>query len=227
MTDKESIRREWLARLAKKSEKQIHWGRAAEQLRKLQSYRNALIVFATPHVSLRQMRINCLLDGKDLIMAGPSMRNGFYLLKPHTIPFTELSTAVTYQGLEKSGQLISHEKIKNHRIDLLLADALTVDQRGTRLGDGNGFVDLSYGILSEVEAVQPATVVITVVSDEQLTGDTLPLEKWDVKVNGAVTPTCSIEFAIDQIEGKIYWEALQQERIKKISPLWKLSQKLK
>jgi len=227
MIEKESIRQEWLARLGKQSDKPAHWGKAAENLRKLQPYRNASTVFVTPDASLQQMRINCLLDGKDLIMPGPSLRNGFYLLKAHTIPFSELSTAVTYKGLEKSGQLVRHEKIKTHRINLMLADAITVDRRGTRLGDGNGFVDLSYGILSETGAIKQGTTILAVVSEDQVTDDKLPTEKWDVKVNGAITPTGLIEFDVDQIEGKIYWDALPQERIKKISPLWKLSQQLK
>ena len=46
-------------------------------------------------------------------------------------------------------------------------------------------------------------------------------------MNGAVTPVGLVEFDINQVEGKIYWEALPKERIKKISPLWKLSQQLK
>jgi 5-formyltetrahydrofolate cyclo-ligase len=227
MTNKESIRQEWLIQLRKQSAKPVRWGKAAENLRKLQHYRAASTVFASPDATLQQIRINCLMDGKDLIMPGPSLRNGFFLLKARTIPFPELSTAVTYKGLEKSGHPIKHEDIKNLTIDLLLAEALTVDQQGTRLGDGNGFDDLSYGILSEMGAIQAATKTLAVVSEDQIVGDTLPREKWDVKMNGAVTPSGFVEFDIDQIEGKIYWEALPKEQIKKISPLWKLSQQLK
>jgi 5-formyltetrahydrofolate cyclo-ligase len=228
MADKESIRPEWLDRLEKKSDKPVPcWGKAAEILRKLQPYRDASTVFASPDTSLLQIRINCLVDGKDLVMPGPSLRNGFYLLKAHTIPFPELSIAATYKGLEKFGQLISNETIKKNSIDLLVADALTVDQQGTRLGDSKGFVDLSFGILSELGAIQPDAMILAVVTEEQITNDMLPREKWDVKMNGAVTPTGHVEFDIDQIDGKIYWEALPKERIKKISPLWKLAQKMK
>jgi hypothetical protein len=45
-------------------------------------------------------------------------------------------------------------------------------------------------------------------------------------MNGVITPADFVEFDIDQIEGKIYWDALPKDRIKKISPLWKLSQKM-
>jgi 5-formyltetrahydrofolate cyclo-ligase len=227
MTEKESIRKEWLDRLEKKSDKPVPWGKAAEILRKLQPYRDASTVFASPDASLLQIRINCLIDGKDLVMPGSSLRNGLYLLKAHTIPFPELSIAATYRGLEKFGQLISNEALKIFSINLLLADALAIDQQGTRLGDSKGFVDLSFGILSELGAIQPDAMFLGIVSEEQITSNLLPWEKWDVKMNGAVTPTGHVEFDIDQIDGKIYWEALPKERIKKISPLWKLSQQLK
>ena len=80
MTSKESIRQEWLERLKKQPHKPIPWGKAAETLRKLQPYRDASTVFASPATSLLQARINCLLDGKNLVIPGPSLRNGFYLL---------------------------------------------------------------------------------------------------------------------------------------------------
>jgi 5-formyltetrahydrofolate cyclo-ligase len=224
---KESLRRELPIRLQKQSPKPVHWGKAAEQLRKLQSYHDAATVFASPDASLQQARINCLMDGKDLIMPSPSLRKGFFLLKAHTIPFPELSTAVTYKGLEKSGHPIRHADIKNLTVNLLLTSAIAVDQQGTRLGDGNGFVDLSYGILSEMQAIKAGTKTLAVVSEEQVIKDTLPLDKWDVKMNGAFTPAGLVEFDIDQIEGKIYWDALPKQRIKKISPLWKLSQNSK
>ena len=224
MTNKGSIRQEWLDRLKNHATLQVLWGKAAENLRKLQPYRNASTVFAAPDASLLQSRINCLVDGKNLIMPGASLRNGFYLLKSRTIPFPELSTAVTYKGLDKSGQLISYDEIKKLSIDLLLTDAVAVDRQGTRLGDAKGFVDLSFGILAELGAIQPDATILAVVSDDQITDNTLPREKWDVKMNGAVTPVGFVEFDINQVEGKIYWEALPKERIKKISPLWKLSQ---
>ena len=225
MTRKESIRQEWLDRLNKQSTIPVLWGKAAENLRKLQPYRDASTVFASPDASLLQTRINCLMDGKNLLMPGPSLRNGFYLLKTRTIPVPELSSAVTYKGLEKSGQLLSNDEIKKLSIDLLLTDAVAVDRQGTRLGDAKGFVDLSFGILSELGSIHPDATILAVVSEGQITNITLPREKWDVKMNGAVTPAGSVEFDINQVEGKIHWEALSKERIKKISPLWKLSQK--
>ena len=76
-------------------------------------------------------------------------------------------------------------------------------------------------------AIRPDATILAVVSENQITGDTLPRDKWDVKMNGAVTPAGSVEFDINQTEGKIYWDALPKERIRKVSPLWKLSQQLK
>ncbi len=100
MKQKKSVRSEWQKKLADKLSAPI-WGKIAERLRGLQPYRNAATVFATPHESLHQARINCLIDGKSLIMPAPSIREGFFLLTPHSIPFKDISVAITYKGLKK------------------------------------------------------------------------------------------------------------------------------
>ena len=63
MDPKKSVRSEWIKRLATGTPPP-HWGKVAEKLRGLQSYRDTATVFATPHESLLQARINCLVDGK-------------------------------------------------------------------------------------------------------------------------------------------------------------------
>jgi 5-formyltetrahydrofolate cyclo-ligase len=131
MTNKESIRNAWNERLTKRSLQPVPWGKTAEALRKLQEYRDAATVFATPAESLLQVRINCLLDGKNLLMPGPGLRNGFYLIKARTVPFRDLPVAVTYKGLEKHSLLQDIDDLKNLSIGLLLTDGLAIDTQGS------------------------------------------------------------------------------------------------
>ena len=79
MTDKESMRSAWRKMQANNTIVPA-WGKAAEKLRGLQVYRDAGTVFATPDESLHQARINCLVDGKNLVMPAPSIREGFFIL---------------------------------------------------------------------------------------------------------------------------------------------------
>ena len=138
MDPKKSVRSEWIKRLATGTPPP-HWGKVAEKLRGLQSYRDTATVFATPHDSLLQARINCLVDGKNLLMPGPGIREGFFLLAARSIPYKNLNVAVTYKGLEKYGQHLQGDDISGLSVTLLLTDSLAVDGTGGRIGDGDGY----------------------------------------------------------------------------------------
>ena len=61
------------------------WGRipnfqgaekAAENLRKLEEWRNAKVIFVSPDSPQRKVRENALKDGKILVMASPRLKEG-------------------------------------------------------------------------------------------------------------------------------------------------------
>jgi 5-formyltetrahydrofolate cyclo-ligase len=221
MTDKESVRSAWRRALAINSVAP-QWGRAAEKLRVLQAYRDAATVFATPDESLHQARINCLVDGKNLVMPAPSIREGFFLLPARSIPFKDLSVSVTYKGFEKHGQLLKTTALPELSVALLLTDSLAVDPAGGRLGDGNGFFDLCCGLLHESRCLQQDWTAWTIIREEQISRDLLPQETWDIKMSGAITPAGIHAFDPPLQKPQIFWDALPQDRIKRIDPLWKL-----
>ena len=224
MKQKKSVRTEWLDQLTNKTSVP-HWGKAAEKLRSLPSYRDAATVFATPHESLHQARINCLVDGKNLLMPGPSIRQGFFLLKPHTTPFKNISIAVTYKGLSKHGQLLKSDTISQLSPDLLLTDSLAVDHTGGRIGDGYGYFDLCCALLQEMNVLEHDASIMTFIKEEQISHDILPQDKWDVKMTGAITPDRILQFEPSDRLPQIFWDKLSQDLIKRIDPLWKLYRK--
>ncbi|MFA6499857.1 MAG: hypothetical protein WCV64_11075, partial [Desulfurivibrionaceae bacterium] len=57
-------------------------GKSAELVRRLERYRDAKRIFVGPTVRLQQLRINALTDGKELLVPGPGLKEGFYLLAP-------------------------------------------------------------------------------------------------------------------------------------------------
>jgi 5-formyltetrahydrofolate cyclo-ligase len=224
MKQKKSVRSEWHKKLADKHSTP-HWGKAAEKLRRLQQYRTAATVFATPHESLLQARINCLTDGKNLLMPGPSIRKGFFLLAARSIPFKDITVAVTYKGLEKYGQLLKGINLSQLSVDLLLTDSIAVDGTGGRIGDGYGYFDLCCALLQEREAIEHDDAFLTFVQEEQISQEILPQDKWDVKMTGAITPGQILQFEPSEQKPQIFWDALPHDRIKRIDPLWKLFQK--
>lgn len=224
MKQKKSVRAEWHKKLTD-NQPASQWGKAAEKFRGMQPYRDAATVFATPHESLLQSRINCLTDGKNLLMPGPSIRKGFFLLAPRSIPFKDITLAVTYKGLEKYGQLLKSISLSQLSVDLLLTDSLAVDSTGGRIGDGYGYFDLCCALLHEMKAIEHDAAFLTFIQEEQISLEILPQDKWDIKITQAVTPDQIFQFDPSSQSPKIFWDALPHGRIKKIDPLWKLFQK--
>lgn len=221
MIDKESARSAWNLTLAAKTVAP-QWGKAAEKLRTRPEYRNAATVFATPDAALHQARINCLVDGKNLVMPAPSVRAGFFLLVAHSVAFKDLAAAVTYKGLEKHGQLLKTSAIEGLAVGLLLTGSLVVDAAGGRLGDGNGFFDLCCALVQELGGLQQDWAVLTFIREEQICRDLLPQDPWDIKMSGAITPSGMHAFNPPFQKPRIFWDELPRDRIKRIDPLWKI-----
>lgn len=221
MTDKESARTAWRSSLTANTVAP-QWGKAAEKLRGRPEYRNAATIFATPDESLHQARINCLADGKNLVMPAPSIRAGFFLLPAHSVAFRDISAAVTYKGLEKHGKLLKISAIPGLAVGLLLTGSLAVDVAGRRLGDGNGFFDLCCALLQELGGLQQNWAVLTFILEEQISRDMLPEDMWDIKMTGAITPSSMHAFDPPLQKPRIFWDMLPKDRIKRIDPLWKI-----
>lgn len=201
-------------------------GKIAEQVRRLAAYRRAARIFVTPSPILQQVRINALTDGKELLMPGPRLREGFYLLKPYAIPFADLGHAVSYKGLARHGRRLSMEELAAARVGLLLIDPVAVDARGGFVGDGKGFFDLSVAILGEVRALAPDAEAYGVGEAGQLLSRPLALAAWDVRLAGLITPQGLLPCAGGDLAGsRVLWPELPEIRVRKITPLWKLWQK--
>jgi 5-formyltetrahydrofolate cyclo-ligase len=199
-------------------------GKLAEMLRRQDLYRQARYVFATPGGLLRQIRLNCLLDNKHLVMPSPGLKDGFFCIKPHAVPFRQLGMAMTESGLRRFGRRL--EPGKKLAIDLLLTGALAVDREGGRLGNGTGYFDLSCALLSANGWLADDHHILAVVEQSQQVTEPLPREPWDVVMTGVVTVEGCYRFG-DQgrKEYPIFWQQLAAGRIKRITPLWQLRNK--
>ena len=194
-------------------------GKIAEAVRRIEAYRQCRQLFVAPAPALAQIRINALLDGKELIVPGPSLKEGFYLLRPFQVPFTKLGLAVSLKGLPLHGQLLGHQEVSQLAIELLVTDALAVDARGNCLGDGNGFFDLACAILNQCGALVEAPLILA--AGVILEPESLPVDSWDVRVHALIGPQGGKFFSPGICLPDIDWQQLSRQRIKKMTPLWK------
>lgn len=194
-------------------------GKIAEAVRRLEAYRQCRHVFVSPAPALTQIRINALLDGKELIVPGPGLKEGFYRLRPYEVPFPKLSFAVSLKGLPMLGKLLRHQELPHLAIELLITEAMMVDSQGNRLGDGSGFFDLACAILNHCGALIKAPSVWAVGIPCQ--SEDLPFDTWDVRMNGLIGLHGELSFPPRENIPDIDWQLLPQQRIKKMSPFWK------
>jgi 5-formyltetrahydrofolate cyclo-ligase len=199
-------------------------GKIAEKLRRASEYRQATCIFVTPSPLLQHIRINCLMDGKQLVMPSSGLRDGFFQITPHTVPFNRLGRAVTERGLKEFGSMLQPEVMA--KIDMLLTGAVAVNPEGQRLGSGTGYFDLSCGLLAALGALAEHRYIAAVINRQHLVNMAMPVDPWDVEMNGILTeeglqPARPPSHRILQI----FWSQLSPERIKRINPLFTLREK--
>lgn len=194
-------------------------GKLAEVVRRSDCYRQCRRIFISPDPGLAQLRINALLDGKELLVPGPGLKEGFYLFHPFRIAFGQLSHALSLKGIPAHGQLLRHRELAELSIGLLITEALAVDSQGNRLGDGSGFFDLACALLHQAGALAqtPAIWATGVACQPQQ----LPAEPWDVRMTGLVGVQGVLSFPPLESLPNIVWPQLSRQRIKKLTPLWK------
>lgn len=199
-------------------------GRIAEHLRRLERYRKASVVFIEPSLLLRQARINALADGKVLIIPGAGLKDGFYRLEPYRIPFSQLPRAVSGRELGSFGVKISSAKdFAGTLVNFMVREAWLADRRGYCLGEGKGFFDLSVAILNELGALDRDFQVAGVVRSSNLVIEEIPACEWDVAGDLLLTPDGVVEVVVGDKRGPvIVWPALTLDRIRRITPLWKI-----
>jgi 5-formyltetrahydrofolate cyclo-ligase len=232
MKEKREIRKEVWRRLLEENVSKNPFGHipqfkgqreAAEMLRKLEAYVKAKSVFVPPDQAQYEVRLNCLKDGKVLIMATPRLRDGFYKLDKDV---KNWKRAVISYEVTKYGKrlLTSYEEIG--KIDLMVTGAVAVSIRGERIGKGTGFFDLEFAILREIGSVDESTPIAAIVHPLQIY-EKIPFEPKDVSINYIVTPEKIIEIKDPPPRPKgIDWK-YAEKFVSKIRPLKELYEKYK
>ncbi|CAL5098127.1 unnamed protein product [Urochloa decumbens] len=202
---------------------------AADLLGRLEVFLNAQCVKVNPDSPQKQVRFLTLSGDKKLLTPQPRLTTKFFsVLDSQMIPTGCIPEASTPAGAAKYGRPLGlDEKIK---VDLIVIGSVAVDPNsGARLGKGEGFAELEYGMLRYMGAIHDSTIIVTTVHDTQLVDD-IPLEKLqvhDVPVDIICTPTQVIftNTTIPKPQG-IYWEKLSSEKLGHIRVLRELKARI-
>ena len=192
-----------------------------ERIRELEEYKRARVVKVNPDSPQRRIRELCLRDGKILIMPTPRIRNGFLLLDPRKIPPHAYREASTISGAYRWGIPVKPWDLP--KIDLVIVGSVAVDKRGIRLGKGEGYAELEWGILAECGKVDQNTPIITNVHDVQVIDEEIPYDVYDLPVDIIVTPTRIIRTCpVKEKPRGIYWNLLPEKKLSEIPILQEL-----
>jgi len=205
--------------------------RAADRLAGLPEFQKAGCVKVNPDTPQKAVRHLVLAEGKTLLTPQPRLRTGFFsTLRADALPPQVTIADVTVsKGVAQHGTPVTLRD--DYAVDLVVVGSTAVCPRtGARVGKGEGFAELEWGILSLQGNLDAAScLVVTTVHDEQVVED-MPegrLTKHDVPVDIIVTPTRTIRVP-DRVPkpAGVYWDLLSPQKLAQIKVLRDLKQEL-
>lgn len=197
---------------------------AAERLAQYEVFKNAKVVKVNPDSPQRRVRELVLRRGKLLVMPTPRISEGFLLLDPARIPSWLYREASTIAGSFRYGVRVDPSELPE--IDLVVAGSVVVNRFGERLGKGEGYSEIEYGILVEHGKLADEVPVVTTVHDVQVIELRIPLAPWDITVDFIFTPARAIKCEGEKRRPKgILWDYLSLDKINSIPILRELAKK--
>lgn len=204
---------------------------AAARLATLEEFRSANCIKVNPDTPQRPVRHAVLEQGKTLLTPQPRLRTGFFSTirmdkLPSLVPIKDCTNS---RGVAKWGTPVTLNE--EYTVDLVIVGSTAVcPTTGARVGKGEGFAELEWGILSEQgNLIADKTLVITTVHDEQIVDD-IPansLTKHDVPVDIIVTPTKVIRVPDRAPKPSgIFWDLLSPQKLAQIRVLRQLKSEI-
>lgn len=192
---------------------------AADVLAATDAWQSAAVVKANPDAPQLPLRRRALHTGKTVYMAVPRLADEepFYELDPDALGESAYDDAVTVSKVEEYADTVPIEAVPE--IDVVLSGSVAVSERGARIGKGEGYSDLEWGVLSTYDRVDDATTVATTVHELQVR-ETPPPDAHDVPMDLVCTPDRLIrtETPYDRPSG-VDFDALDPDRIAEIPVL--------
>jgi 5-formyltetrahydrofolate cyclo-ligase len=190
---------------------------AADRLTETDAWQRAETVKANPDAPQLPVRRAALRASKTVYMAVPRLREEKCFLRLAPDEVDDIDDATTVGGSSEHGVQVGPDEMP--AIDLIVSGSVAVSERGARIGKGEGYSDLEYAVLRELDLVDDETPVATTVHERQVR-DHDCVDAHDVPLDLVVTPgrTLETDTPYDRPDG-IDWAALDDERIEEIPVL--------
>ncbi|XP_056240795.1 methenyltetrahydrofolate synthase domain-containing protein isoform X1 [Seriola aureovittata] len=197
---------------------------ACARVSELEVFTQTPEVKVDPDKPLEGARLAVLQAQKTLLVPTPRLRTGLFnkITPPQGASKEQLQICSSSQGVKDFSVPVGLDaKVK---VDLVVVGSVAVSEKGFRIGKGEGFADMEYGMMAAMGAVSESTVVVTVVHDCQVVE--IPeelIESHDLTVDYILTPTRVIKTncQLPKPQG-IIWTKLDTEKLEKIPILKKL-----
>lgn len=194
---------------------------AAERLANLDAWRDADVIKSNPDSPQLPVRRRALRAGKVVYMAVPRLADERCFLRLDPDDIEDIDDATTVSGSSDHGVQVGPESMG--AIDLIVSGSVGVNQQGARVGKGEGYSDLEFGILREFGLVDDDTTTVTTVHEIQVVDDEIPTTPRDVPIDRILTPEREVRTASpDRKPDGVSWEDLDDDRIDEIPILARL-----
>ncbi|KAM9816839.1 methenyltetrahydrofolate synthase domain-containing protein [Neosynchiropus ocellatus] len=198
--------------------------KACSKVSELQMFTQTAEVKVDPDKPLQGVRLAVLQANKTLLVPTPRLRTGLFnrITPPAGANKEQLRKCSSSQGVKEFSVPVGLDaKVK---VDLVVVGSVAVSEKGFRIGKGEGYADMEYGMMAAMGAVSESTVVVTVVHDCQVVN--IPeelIESHDLTVDYILTPTRVIQTncQFPKPQG-IIWSKLDSDKLEKIPILKKL-----
>lgn len=192
---------------------------AAERLVGKDPFSTATVVKVNPDAPQRPVRKALLEQGVQVLVPTPRLRGGFHLLDPDRIPQDGIAEASSLSKMDAWARPCPLDELP--RLDAIVAGSVAVTRGGRRVGKGEGYSDLEYGILRELG--HPDVHVATTVHPVQIV-DGVPREATDLALSLIVTPQEAIEVQEPpSAPSGIDWEKLPEGALEEMPVLEELA----
>jgi 5-formyltetrahydrofolate cyclo-ligase len=193
---------------------------AADRLATTDAWRDAETVKSNPDAPQLPVRRRALDAGKTVYMAVPRLSDAACFLELDPATLADTDAAATVSGMDEHGRQVGPDAMPG--IDLVVSGSVAVDGAGNRVGKGEGYSDLEWGLLSELGLVDAGTPVATTVHELQVRAEDWEPDAHDVPMDLVVTPERTVETGASGKPAGIDWAALDEERIEEIPALEEL-----
>jgi len=190
---------------------------AADRLADTSAFERADTLKINPDSPQRPVRKRALRAGKTLYMAVPRLAEEACFLELDPDRIDDVDHATTIGGADEVGVQVTPDEMSP--IDLVVSGSVAVTERGERVGKGEGYSDLEYAILRELDLVDGETPVTTTVHGRQVVEDAVDTGAHDVFLDLVVTPNRTIRVDDAPKPAGIDWDLLSAERIEEIPVL--------